>query len=325
SCSSSSSKPSTGNRHRTTTDSPDMLRNTWIVLCLLLCTAPGVGAVSQSPPGDPELRALLMEAVSQADSFSDAFDAQGWLLDTSTRMHRYIPDEAERLRFLRLVHREATRAGLKPDLVLAVIHVESLFDRFALSRAGAQGIMQVMPFWKNELGRPDDNLIDLATNLRYGCTILKYYLDLEKGDLRRALARYNGSLGSHRYPDKVQEYWYRYWYVRDCACSVPVLTQPCQQGPFGLQPRQAVHQLTGGIEDVGGRQHLWALQLQTLLEVLPHHRKGNPHAVGQFAQLLTADTVVIDAEYADIRPRRRQPVELRQLVQTGSTPLCPVV
>ncbi|SFQ76986.1 Transglycosylase SLT domain-containing protein [Halopseudomonas formosensis] len=192
-----------------------MLRNTWIVLCLLLCTAPGVGAVSQSPPVDPELRALLMEAVSQADSFSDAFDAQVWLLDMSTRMRRYIPDEAERLRFLRLVHREATRAGLKPDLVLAVIHVESLFDRFALSRAGAQGIMQVMPFWKNELGRPDDNLIDLATNLRYGCTILKYYLDLEKGDLRRALARYNGSLGSHRYPDKVQEYWYRYWYVRD--------------------------------------------------------------------------------------------------------------
>lgn len=192
-----------------------MLRNTWIVLCLLLCTAPGVGAVSQSPPVDPELRALLMEAVSQADSFSDAFDAQVWLLDMSTRMHRYIPDEAERLRFLRLVHREATRAGLKPDLVLAVIHVESLFDRFALSRAGAQGIMQVMPFWKNELGRPDDNLIDLATNLRYGCTILKYYMDLEKGDLRRALARYNGSLGSHRYPDKVQEYWYRYWYVRD--------------------------------------------------------------------------------------------------------------
>lgn len=192
-----------------------MLRNTWIVLCLLLCTAPGVGAVSQSPPVDPELRALLMEAVSQADSFSDAFDAQVWLLDMSTRMRRYIPDEAERLRFLRLVHREATRAGLKPDLVLAVIHVESLFDRFALSRAGAQGIMQVMPFWKNELGRPDDNLIDLATNLRYGCTILKYYMDLEKGDLRRALARYNGSLGSHRYPDKVQEYWYRYWYVRD--------------------------------------------------------------------------------------------------------------
>src|SRR5690606_42151141 len=93
---------------------------------------------------------------------------------------------------------EARRAGLKPDLVLAVIHVESLFDRYALSRVGAQGVKQVMPFWKNELGRPEDNLIDLATNLRYGCTILKYYLDLEKGNLRRALARYNGSLGSHR-------------------------------------------------------------------------------------------------------------------------------
>lgn len=192
-----------------------MLRNTWIVLCLLLCTAPGVGAVSQSPPVDPELRALLMEAVSQADSFSDAFDAQVWLLDMSTRLRRYIPDEQERLRFLRLVHREARRADLKPDLVLAVIHVESLFDRYALSRAGAQGIMQVMPFWKAELGRDDDNLIDLATNLRYGCTILKYYLDLEKGNLRRALARYNGSLGSHRYPDKVQDYWYQFWYVKD--------------------------------------------------------------------------------------------------------------
>src|SRR5690606_38568083 len=121
-----------------------MLRNTWIVLCLLLCTAPGVEAVSQTPPVDHELRALLMAAVSLADRFTDAFDAQVWLLDMSAPMHRYLPDEAERLRFLRLVHREATRAGLKPYLVLAVIHVESLFDCFALSRAGAQGIMQVI-------------------------------------------------------------------------------------------------------------------------------------------------------------------------------------
>jgi len=192
-----------------------MPRNTWMVFCLTLSLAPAAVAINQSQPVDPELRALLMQAVSQADSFADAFDAQVWLLDMSTRLRRYIPDEQERLRFLRLVHREARQAGLKPDLVLAVIHVESLFDRYALSRVGAQGIMQVMPFWKAELGRPEDNLIDLATNLRYGCTILKYYLDLEKGDLRRALARYNGSLGSHRYPDKVQDYWYRYWYVRE--------------------------------------------------------------------------------------------------------------
>lgn len=193
-----------------------MPRNTWIVFCLLLSLAPAATASSQTqPPVDPELRALLMHTVSQADSFADAFDAEVWLLDMSTRLRRYIPDEAERLNFLQLVHREARRADLKPDLVLALIHVESLFDRYALSRVGAQGVMQVMPFWKNELGRPEDNLIDLATNLRYGCTILKYYLEREKGDLRRALARYNGSLGSHRYPDKVQEYWYRYWYVKD--------------------------------------------------------------------------------------------------------------
>ncbi|WP_193073866.1 lytic transglycosylase domain-containing protein [Pseudomonas sp. FME51] len=193
-----------------------MPRNTWIVFCLLLSLAPAAMPSNLTqPPVDPDLRALLMHTVSQADSFADAFDAEVWLLDMSTRLRRYIPDEAERLGFLQLVHREARQAGLKPDLVLALIHVESLFDRYALSRVGAQGVMQVMPFWKNELGRPEDNLIDLATNLRYGCTILKYYLDREKGDLRRALARYNGSLGSHRYPDKVQEYWYRYWYVKD--------------------------------------------------------------------------------------------------------------
>lgn len=193
-----------------------MSRHTWIVFCLALGLVPMTRAATQpQPPVDPDLRALLMHTVSQADSFADAFDAEVWLLDMSTRLRGYLPDEAERLRFLRLVHREARQTGLKPDLVLAVIHVESLFDRYALSRVGAQGVMQVMPFWKNELGRPDDNLIDLATNLRYGCTILKYYLDLEKGNLRRALARYNGSLGSHRYPDKVQEYWYRYWYVKD--------------------------------------------------------------------------------------------------------------
>ena len=192
-----------------------MLRNTWIVFCLALCFSPGALANNQSQTVDPELKALLMHTVSQADSFADAFDAQVWLLDMSTRMRRYIPDEKERLHFLRLVHSEAKRADLKPDLVLAVIHVESLFDRYALSRVGAQGVMQVMPFWKAELGRADDNLIDLATNRRDGCTILKYYLDKEKGNLRRALARYNGSLGSHRYPDKVQDYWYRFWYVKD--------------------------------------------------------------------------------------------------------------
>lgn len=179
---------------------------TGMVFWLLLLWASFAAANIANQPVDQELKAQLMQAVAEADSFNDRFDAEVWLLDMSTRMQRYIPNERERLYFLRQVHSQATRAGLKPDLVLAVIHVESLFDRFALSRAGAQGVMQVMPFWKHELGRPDDNLIDLATNLRYGCTILKYYLDKEKGDLRRALARYNGSLGSHVYPDRVHRY-----------------------------------------------------------------------------------------------------------------------
>ncbi len=194
---------------------------TWLTAPLLACSLLfGFSAQlwAQNPANpevDPQLRALLMDAVSSADSFNDRFEAEVWLLDMSTRMRRFIPDEAERLQFLRKVHREARRAELKPDLVIAVIHAESLFDRFAISSVGAQGVMQIMPFWKNEIGRPDDNLMDLATNLRYGCTILRYYLDMESGNLRRALARYNGSLGSHRYPDRVTDYWYRFWYVNE--------------------------------------------------------------------------------------------------------------
>ena len=172
-------------------------------------------ASTEPTPVDPELRAELMRTIASADSFQDRFDAEVWLLDMSTRMAPFIPDEQARLRLLRLAHQAAKRAGLKPDLVIAVMHTESLFDPYALSSVGAQGVMQVMPFWKAEIGRPDDNLIDLATNLQYGCTILKFYLDKEKGNLRRALARYNGSLGSNRYPDRVLDYWYSYWYVKD--------------------------------------------------------------------------------------------------------------
>ena len=189
------------------------MRTRIVLLLLSWLAAQTAGASTTTPPVDPELRAELKQAIASADSFHDRFDAEVWLLDMSTRMPPYIRDEQQRLRLLRLVHQAATRAGLKPDLVLAVMHVESLFDPYALSYVGAQGVMQVMPFWKAEIGRPDDNLIDLATNLQYGCAILKFYLDKENGNLRRALARYNGSLGSNRYPDKVLDYWYSYWYV----------------------------------------------------------------------------------------------------------------
>ena len=172
-----------------------------------------LGANAQQQP-DPELRDLLKQTVNDASSFADRFDAEVWLVDMSRRLSRYVDNHEQRLQLLKMVHAEARRAGLEPELVLSVIHVESAFDRFAISYVGAQGLMQVMPFWKNEIGRPEDNLTNMATNLRYGCTILKHYIDKEKGNLIRALGRYNGSLGKTKYPEKVLNFWERYWFVK---------------------------------------------------------------------------------------------------------------
>lgn len=184
------------------------------VSCLLLSGQASIGLASDRPEPDAELRAVLMKTVNEASSFSDRFDAEVWLVDMSARLKRYIKDPEQRLELLKRVHAEAKRAGIEPELVISVIHVESAFDRFAISRVGAQGLMQVMPFWKKEIGRPKDNLTKIETNLRYGCTILKHYIDKEKGDLIRALARYNGSLGKTRYPEKVLKFWEDYWFVK---------------------------------------------------------------------------------------------------------------
>lgn len=162
---------------------------------------------SSSPGPDPELTRLLKNHIEQADSFIDRFDAEAWLMLMDGRLKRYIKNSDERLSVLRAVHKEATSAGVKPELVLAVIEIESHFDRFAVSRVGAQGMMQVMPFWKHEIGRPEDNLMDVSTNLRYGCIILKHYIDIADGHLAEALARYNGSYGSYRYSAKVMDAW----------------------------------------------------------------------------------------------------------------------
>jgi len=161
---------------------------------------------------DPELRKALLEAVSDTTSFPDRFDAEVWLTDMSRRLERQVKDPEERIKLLTRVHQEATRAELSPELVLSVIDVESNFDRYAVSFAGALGLMQIMPFWREEIGRPGDNLIHLNTNLRYGCTILKFYLDKENGDLRRVLGRYNGSLGKRKYPNKVIDKLTRKWF-----------------------------------------------------------------------------------------------------------------
>jgi soluble lytic murein transglycosylase-like protein len=169
--------------------------------CLMLFATP-TGAVAEQVP-DPELREVLRAAASEADSFDDRFDAEVWLTDMSARLERQVRDADERIALLTRIHYEANRVGLPPELILAVIEVESNFDRYAVSVAGALGLMQVMPFWKEEIGRPGDNLIQVNTNLRYGCTILRFYYDKENGDLRRALGRYNGSLGRRKYPNKV--------------------------------------------------------------------------------------------------------------------------
>ena len=163
---------------------------------------------------DPELRTLLIKAVSTSDSFEDRFDAEVWLLDMSTRLKHKIKDTKKRLEFLRHVHYESARANVSPQIVLALIQVESNFDEYAISTAGARGLMQVMPFWLKEIGRVNDNLFNIRTNLRFGCTILRFYLDKEKGNITRALARYNGSLGSYRYTTKVFSALDKRWTLR---------------------------------------------------------------------------------------------------------------
>ncbi|HWP94848.1 MAG TPA: lytic transglycosylase domain-containing protein [Gammaproteobacteria bacterium] len=178
---------------------------------MALSVAVSSAAAGPTEPPSPELRALLVQAIEDSDSFSDRFEAEVWLLDMSNRLARRIPEAEERLALLKIVHREATRAGLPPELVLAVIEVESNFDRWAISNVGAQGLMQIMPFWLREIGHPDDNLFDPRTNLRLGCTILKYYLDQEGGDLRKALARYNGTQ-RRNYADKVFNALSRRWF-----------------------------------------------------------------------------------------------------------------
>jgi soluble lytic murein transglycosylase-like protein len=130
-------------------------------------------------------------------------DMRAWVRAMTKRVLHRFPDEQAARHFLALVRYEALRAGLDPHLVLAVIDVESQFKKYAVSRAGARGLMQVMPFWVKEIGEPGHNLFHERINLRYGCTILRHYLDRERGNLHNALGRYNGSLGSAEYPNRV--------------------------------------------------------------------------------------------------------------------------
>ena len=160
--------------------------------------------------------ATLIQRVKQAaannSGFHDKYVAQVWLMTMSQRLAPLVPDSQHRLALLKMIHKEAARAGVSPELVLAIIDVESRFNRYAVSNAGAQGLMQIMPFWLKLIGRPHDNLFHMNTNLRMGCTILKYYLEKSHGDIREALQRYNGVTDGINYSDKVLRALSRKWY-----------------------------------------------------------------------------------------------------------------
>ena len=184
------------------------------LLALGLASLAHAGAQAYEPLA-VSVRAALHAAVSDRaapeSEFPSPDEKQSWLTEMSQRLAKRMPDRTARLELIKTVYYEAKRAGLDPQLVLGLIQVESGFRKYAVSSAGARGYMQVMPFWVNLLGQKNNDLFHLRINLRYGCTILRHYLDIEHGDIYRALGRYNGSLGQPEYPNMVRSAWERQW------------------------------------------------------------------------------------------------------------------
>jgi len=175
-----------------------------------VCASPRARADQQL---DPALREVVAHAITQAQCFTDQYDSAVWYTLMEPRLRAIVHDQAERLEILKQVYCETHRAGearLPPGLVMALIAVESRFDRWAVSRAGAVGLMQVMPFWPEQLGMRRYELVHVAPNVHMGCAILRYYLGYEHNDVRKALARYNGSPGKRDYPDLVLSAWRRW-------------------------------------------------------------------------------------------------------------------
>ena len=190
-----------------------MLRWGW-ALAAAVPAAAHAGAQAYEPLSASVQSALHKSVSDQATpflAFNTQDEARRWLAAMSRRLASRMPDRRQREEFLVTVHYEAKRAGLDPQLVLGLIQIESNFRKYAVSRAGARGFMQVMPFWAKLIGTAEHNLFHLRTNLRYGCVILRHYLDIENGNLFRALGRYNGSLGKADYPDTVLRAWHGHW------------------------------------------------------------------------------------------------------------------
>jgi soluble lytic murein transglycosylase-like protein len=183
-------------------------------LALLLSWLALAGPASADGQRDAELRSIVAQAIATAECFPDKFDSAVWFKMMEPKLRRHVRDPAERLQILKTAFCEAHRPGqlrLPPGLVMAVIDIESRFDRWAVSSAGAVGLMQVMPFWPEDLRMKRHQLTQIEANMRMGCAILRFYLQREKNDVRRALARYNGSVGRREYPDKVVNRWTRNW------------------------------------------------------------------------------------------------------------------
>ena len=184
------------------------------LVAALLCAAPLAcfAGAQQYEVLSASVRASLAKAVNDRSTIDTKdLDTRAWVRAMTRRVASRFPDEDAARAFLMLVRYEAMRAGLDPHLVLAVIDVESHFRKYAVSKSGARGLMQVMPFWVKELGEPGHNLFHERTNLRYGCTILRHYLDRERGNMTNALARYNGSLGQADYPNRVMRSFREHW------------------------------------------------------------------------------------------------------------------
>ena len=177
----------------------------------VLCALQGVARADQQR--DPELKDLLQKIIGNRDCFVDKYESEVWYKTMEPRLQVFVASHEERINILDHVYCEAKRdptLELPPDLVLALIEVESRFDPWAVSPAGAVGLMQVMPFWPRELG-VQNQLVRVAPNIRMGCEILRYYLRAEGRNWSRALARYNGSVGRNTYPALVMQRWQRGW------------------------------------------------------------------------------------------------------------------
>jgi soluble lytic murein transglycosylase-like protein len=193
------------------------------------------GAAHADQQRDPGLKAVVEHAIAQAECFTDRYESAVWYKMMEPRLRKIVKDEGERLDILKNVFCETRRDGearLPPGLVMAVIMVESRFDRWAVSPAGAVGLMQVMPFWPEDLGMKRYELTRIAPNIRMGCAILRFYLKQERNSVTRALARYNGSVGRRHYSDLVINQWTRWNGADDLGLTADNAPQPVRK-PVG--------------------------------------------------------------------------------------------